>query len=258
MAKRKKHDKHEPKAVRAERGTMHPTPRLRDVDLTAKLADKDEYKSRLEEVRLGLLALQQRAHEKHERAIFLFEGWDASGKGGAIKRVTACLDPRGFQVHAIGAPKPEEQGRHYLYRFFQRLPAPGQWTIFDRSWYGRVLVERVEKLADKDAWKRAYEEIKFFERMLTDDGCKLVKIFLHIDEKEQLERFRAREKDPHKRWKITDEDWRNRKHWKRYEEAIDDMFAHTTTEHAPWHVIAGNYKWYARVRTGEILIDSLR
>jgi AMP-polyphosphate phosphotransferase len=258
MAK-KRSDAHRTKvAAAAERGGEGKPPRLRDVDLTAKLDDKDEYKTRLEKVRLGLLALQQRAHDKGERAIFVFEGWDASGKGGVIKRITACLDPRGFRVHAIGAPRPEEQGRHYLYRFFQRLPAPGEWTIFDRSWYGRVLVERVEKLADKKAWKRAYDEINFFERMLTDDGCKLVKIFLNIDKKEQLDRFKAREKDPHKRWKITDEDWRNRRHWKQYEEATDDMFANTSTEHAPWHVIAANYKWYARVRTGEILIDALR
>ena len=231
--------------------------RLADVDLDEKLEDKKEYERRIEAVQLRLLRAQQREFHTSQRAVIALEGWDASGKGGAIKRLTESVDPRGYQVHAIGAPTAEEQGRHYLWRFWQKLPTPGRWAIFDRTWYGRVLVERVEKLVKKGVWGRAYDEINSFEKMLTDDGCRVVKIFLNIDKREQLVRFEERQANPYKKWKITEEDWRNRKRWKEYEKAIDEMLTRTSTPAARWNVVAANYKWYARVRVAEIIADAL-
>ena len=152
------------------------------------------------------------------------EGWDAAGKGGAIKRVTEHLDPRGFQVNPIGAPAPHEKRYHYLQRFWRKLPQYGQITIFDRSWYGRVLVERVEGFATKEEWTRAYDEINDFEKLLTDDHYIIGKFFYHISKDEQLKRFKDRENNPLKRWKITDEDWRNREKWDEYVEAMEEMF----------------------------------
>jgi polyphosphate kinase 2 (PPK2 family) len=232
-------------------------PRLADVDLTATFADKDDYEDALKEEQLRLLRLQQKHYTGKHRAVIVFEGWDASGKGGAIRRLTEKVDPRGVRVWAIGAPTEEEQGRHYLYRFWQKLPSPGTWAIFDRSWYGRVLVERVEKLARKPAWKRAYGEINAFEKMLIDDGVALVKLFLHISKKEQLDRFHEREKNPYKRWKIGEEDWRNRRKWSSYVAAADDMFHETSTEEAPWSIISGERKWHARVEVCRTVADCL-
>ena len=221
-------------------------PRLDDLRDHPKLKDKDEYEKRLRDSQLRLLRLEQRIYQKKRRVVIMFEGWDASGKGGSIRRLTERLDPRGFKVYPIAAPKPEEQGRHYLWRFWDRLPVPGEIAIFDRSWYGRVLVERVEHFARKEEWKRAYDEINQFEKLLVDDGCPVLKFFLHITKKEQLRRFEEREKNPYKNWKIGPEDWRNRKHWKDYERAIEDMLERTDTGHAPWALIAANHKWYAR------------
>jgi len=232
-------------------------PRLKDVDLSKEMPDKDAYEEALEKVQLRLLRLQQRHYHQRRRAILVFEGWDAAGKGGAIRRLTEKLDPRGVHVWPIGAPTEEEQSRHYLYRFWQKLPAPGTWAIFDRSWYGRVLVERVERFAKKQEWERAYEEINEFEKMLADDGAVIVKLFLHISKKEQLRRFHEREENPYKRWKIGDDDWRNRKKWNKYERAIDDMFEKTTTRDAPWTAIAGERKWYARVSVCRTVADAL-
>lgn len=232
-------------------------PRLADVDLSATIADKQDYEETLAEEQLRLLRLQQKHYQAGQRAIIVFEGWDAAGKGGAIRRLTAKLDPRGFRVWPIGAPTEEEQARHYLYRFWNKLPSPGSWAIFDRSWYGRVLVERVEKLARKQAWKRAYGEINAFEKMLVDDGVGIVKLFLHISKKEQLERFHEREKNPYKRWKIGDEDWRNRRKWSSYVAAADEMFEETSTGDAPWRIISGERKWHARVEVCRTVAESL-
>jgi len=231
--------------------------RLEDIDLSANIEDKKTYEEALAEAQLRLLRLQQRAYQHKQRAVIVFEGWDASGKGGAIRRLTAKMDPRGFRVWPIGPPREDEQGRHYLYRFWQKLPTPGTWAVFDRSWYGRVLVERVEKLAKKSAWKRAYGEINAFEKMLVDDGVAVVKLFLHISRKEQLRRFRERETNPYKKWKISDDDWRNRKKGDAYSEAIDDMFARTSTAEVPWVPIAGDHKWYARVTTCKTIADAV-
>jgi len=233
------------------------TPRLTDIDLSLEMADKKAYEHALDKVQLRLLRLQQHHYHKRKRAIIALEGWDAAGKGGTIRRMTEKLDPRGVRVWPIGSPTQDEQGRHYLYRFFQRLPEPGTWAIFDRTWYGRVLVERVEHFASKAEWKRAYDEINEFEKMLIADGVPIVKLFLHISKTEQLKRFQERESNPYKRWKITKDDWRNRRKWSKYENAIDEMFEKTSTERAPWTPIAANRKWYARVSACERVADAL-
>ena len=220
-------------------------------------ADKAEYETHLDRLQKKMLSIQQTFFHEKLRAILVFEGWDAAGKGGAIRRLTETLDPRGFHVWPIGAPKPDEQGRHYLYRFWERLPEPGTIAIFDRSWYGRVLVERVEGLSPKPTWKRAYREIKEFERMLVDDGVRLVKVFLHIPPEEQLRRFAERLSNPYKRWKLTEDDIRNHRRWDDYAEAIDEMFERTSTKHAPWHAIYAEKKWVARVEVLKAVTDAL-
>jgi polyphosphate kinase 2 (PPK2 family) len=232
-------------------------PQLDDIKKHPELKDKKEYEDRLEKYQLRMLRLQQKMHQRGRRAIVAFEGWDAAGKGGTIRRLTEKLDPRGFKVYPIAAPRPDEQARHYLWRFWQKIPVPGEIAVFDRTWYGRVLVERVEKLASKDEWRRAYEEINQFEKQLTDAGCPIVKFFLHITKKEQLRRFEEREKNPYKNWKIGPEDWRNRKKWSQYEKAIDDMFERTDTGTAPWIPIASNRKWYARTEVLKRVVDHL-
>ncbi len=231
--------------------------KLSDVKEHPALKDKHDYEELLRSYQLRLLRLQQRMHQKGRRAIVGFEGWDAAGKGGAIRRLTESLDPRGFKVWPIASPRPDEQGRHYLWRFWQRLPEPGEVAVFDRTWHGRVLVERVEKLASKREWRRAYDEINQFEKQLADDGCPVIKIFLHITKNEQLKRFEERERNPYKNWKITREDWRNRKKWKAYERAIDDMLCRTNTRSAPWYVIPGNHKWYARTEALKRVVTTL-
>ena len=229
---------------------------LEDVDLSLSL-EKAEYQKRLKDVQELLLRIQQAYYRQGRRAIIVFEGWDAAGKGGSIRRLTEKLDPRGFRVYPISAPRSDEQGRHYLYRFYKRLPKPGTIAIFDRSWYGRVLVERVEKFASKPEWKRAYQEINEFERMLADDNVRIVKLFLHIDEEEQLKRFELRLRDPVKRWKLTEEDLRNRRHWKKYHKAINQMVEKTSVEYVPWYLVSAKHKWYARVRSLEIIAHTL-
>lgn len=232
-------------------------PRLDRIDLGKRIQNQETYERRLKKLQLRLLTVQQANWRQRRRAIVLFEGWDTAGKGSIIRRISERLDPRQCLVWPIGRPADAEQGRHYLYRFWQRLPEPGTLAIFDRSWYGRVLVERVEKFIGKPDWKRAYREINEFERMLVDDGVRLIKIFLHITPEEQLKRFQERLETPWKRWKLTEEDLRNRAHWNDYAEATDDMFRHTTTRRAPWYAIGANYKWYARIRTLEIIIDKI-
>ena len=189
--------------------------------------------------------------------MIVLEGWDAAGKGGVIRRMHWPLDPRGLKVWPISAPTPEELDHHYLYRFWTRLPKSGQLVIFDRSWYGRVLVERIEGYATKTEWQRAYAEINEFERMLGDDGVRLVKIFLHITPEEQLARFRARFNDPLKRWKLSVEDLRNRARWADYEVAIEEMFQRTSTVRRPWIVIPGNSKPYARLAAIDAIVKRL-
>lgn len=222
-----------------------------------EIADAADYREKMRAMQLRLLGLQQEVVESRRSVVIVVEGPDAAGKGGVIKRMVEKLDPRFLSVHAVAKPTAEEASRHYLWRFWTRLPAYGRIAIFDRSWYGRVLVERVEGFATKAEWKRAYTEINEFERLLTADGCLLVKVYLHITKDEQLVRFKKRESDPHKRWKMNDEDWRNRGKWSHYIEAAEEMFALTSPRHAPWTVLAGNYKWQARLRMLKTVLRNL-
>ena len=220
---------------------------LDKLDYAAAVADKKTYEERLAELQLEVLKAEFKTREAGRSVIIAFEGWDAAGKGGAIKRLVEKLDPRGYMVYPIGAPTDDEKRRHYLWRFWTRMPDRGRWAIFDRTWYGRVLVERVEGFAKKKEWKRAFREINEFERHLVDDGTVLIKVFLAVTKDEQKKRFEERQKDPYKRWKIGPEDWRNREHWDEYVEAAEEMFAETDSEYAPWKVIGADRKWHARL-----------
>ncbi|HJL15420.1 MAG TPA: hypothetical protein RMH99_07195, partial [Sandaracinaceae bacterium LLY-WYZ-13_1] len=230
---------------------------LDTLDLSARL-DKKTYGKRLEELqgRLNLLTREPSFREKHA-LVAVFEGMDAAGKGGAIRRVTAALDARVAHVVPIAAPTDEERARPYLWRFWRHVPGRGRVVVFDRSWYGRVLVERVEKLASAADWARAYSEINEFEQQLVDHGIAVVKLWLQIDAEEQLERFRERQQTGFKRYKITDEDWRNREKWNEYRIAVNDMIERTSTELAPWTLVAANDKRHARIRVLEALCDGL-
>jgi len=232
-------------------------PNLSHVDLSAKIKNVETYTKRLGKLQVQLLAIQQHYLHRGHRAIVVFEGWYAAGKGGVIRRINQRLDPRHCRVWPIAAPSEEEQGRHYMYRFWKRLPMRGDICIFDRSWYGRVLVERIEGLATKEEWKRGYYEINEFERALHDDGVRIVKMFLHISPEEQLKRFAERLRKPHKRWKLTLEDIRNRGKREEYEAAIGEMFDKTHTNAAPWYVIANEDKLFGRLQAMEILVETL-
>lgn len=214
-----------------------------------------DYKRALKKEQLRLLNLQMRLADSKSNVIIVLEGPDAAGKGGAIKRVVERLDPRLLRVYSIVKPTADEYQNHYLRRFWLRLPRYGQIGIFDRSWYGRVLVERVEGFATEDEWKRGYREINEFEQLLANDGSVIIKLFFQITKDEQLMRFKRREADPYKHWKINDEDWRNRKKWKEHNLAAEEMIERTSTDIAPWHVVPANYKWYARLQTLTIVAD---
>ncbi len=220
--------------------------------------DQDEYKERVKEYQLELLTQQRALSETKHNVLVIIEGPDAAGKGGAIKRLVEKLDPRTYRVYSIVKPTQEEYAHHYLWRFWNKLPSYGEIAIFDRSWYGRVLVERVEGFAAGAEWKRAYREINEFERLLVDDGTLIVKLYLHISKEEQLERFKRREADPLKHWKITEEDWRNRRKWDEHNEAAEDMFEQTSTPFAPWTVVEANFKWYARLKVLKTAIKAVQ
>ena len=236
--------------------------RLDDIDLSVKLPKKEAAK-RLEAAQTRLVSLRLvLGGLVGERGIgppvcVVFEGWDASGKGGAIKRLVGELDSRHVRVVEFAAPSYDEKRHHWLWRFWPVLPGWGGMSVLDRSWYGRVLVERVEKFATQEQWGRGYDEINDFERMLTAEGMILVKFFMHISDEEQLKRFEARERDPLKSWKLTDDDWRNRKRRKHYTAAIEEMLDRTDTAWAPWHVIEGDQKKWARVKVVETVNDAL-
>ena len=241
--------------------------RLDDLDLNLKLSREQEEiqlaaaQTRLLQLRLTLGGLLG-DHGIGPPLLVVFEGWDASGKGGAIKRLVAPLDPRHVRVKQFAAPTYDEKRHHFLQRFWDGLPGWGGMAVFDRSWYGRVLVERVEGFAYQAAWQRAYEEIRDFEHSLVSEGMVLVKLWLHISDREQLKRFKDREKDPLKAWKLTDEDWRNREKRPQYEEAVEDMVRETSTGFAPWTLVEAESKRYARVKVIETVIaaaeDGLR
>ena len=229
---------------------------LEKLDMTKKLG-KGEYSDRIEKAQSQLRKLQYKAYRKQVPILCLFEGWDAAGKGGAIKRLTAMLDPRGFTVSSYAAPQGEEKTHHYLWRFWRNMPRTGHLAIFDRSYYGRVLVERVENFIKEPAWQRAYQEINEFESHQASFGMTVCKFWLHITPEEQLRRFRGRELDPFRQYKLTEEDWRNRAKFPEYTVAVEDMLLRTSTPHAPWSVVEANDKYYARVKVLESVVESV-
>jgi polyphosphate kinase 2 (PPK2 family) len=236
--------------------------RLDDLDLSLKLSGQEE-DDRLAAAQHRLLALRLRLGGlTGDQGIgppvcVAFEGWDASGKGGAIKRLVAPLDPRHVRVVQFSAPTYDEKRHHFLWRFWPALPGWGGMAVFDRTWYGRVLVERVEKFATKAEWMRAYDEINEFESSLAADGMLMIKFWMHVSDDEQRKRFEARSKDPLKSWKLTDEDWRNRKKRRQYTAAIEDMLERTDTTAAPWHLIEGDSKRWARVKVVETVCERI-
>ncbi|MCW8983062.1 MAG: polyphosphate:AMP phosphotransferase, partial [Gammaproteobacteria bacterium] len=218
---------------------------------------KSEYNKKLTTLQAKVGKLTRQAIEQKRSTIMIFEGWDAAGKGGLIRRFIQPMDARHYQVIPIAAPTDEEAAHHYLWRFWRHIPRAGDITFYDRSWYGRVLVERVEGFTHKDVWMRGYTEINDFEEQLTDNGILLLKFWIHISNEEQLARFKARELIPFKQYKITDEDYRNRERWEAYEHAVNDMVERTSTEYAPWYLIEGNDKRFARIRALEIYCEQL-
>lgn len=232
-------------------------PKLSEVELSHSLEDL-EYQRLLKERQKKLKDLHNELYHARIPVVIVYEGWDAAGKGGNIRRVTDALDPRGFDVCPIASPEPHEKNRHYLWRFWTRLPKDGHIAIFDRSWYGRVMVERIEGFCSKNEWQRAYNEINEFERELTNWGAVVIKFWVHIDQETQLERFTSRQKTPEKQWKITDEDWRNREKWSQYEMAVDEMLQKTSTYFAPWHIIESNDKKFARIKSLNIIIREIQ
>ena len=229
---------------------------LETLDLTLSL-DHDSYAEQLASRQIQLRELAWQVYAQKRPVMLVFEGWDAAGKGGAIKRITERIDPRGYVVYPISAPQGDDKEKHYLYRFWRRLPECGQIAIFDRSWYGRVLVERVEGFATEAEWKRAYKEIISFERQLRDFGVILLKYWIHISRDEQLRRFKERRRIGYKAWKLTDEDWRNRGKWEDYERAVEDMLLKTSTHRAPWTVVEANDKLHARIKVLQTVVRKL-
>jgi polyphosphate kinase 2 (PPK2 family) len=242
-------------------------PRLDTVDLTQKLSRKEEaerlpiVQERLLQLRLvlgGQLPPEKGVDPRLGPPVcVVFEGWDASGKGGAIKRLVDPLDPRHVRVSQFAAPTFDEKRHHFLWRFWPKLPGWGGMAVFDRSWYGRVLVERVEGFASDDEWRRAYDEIRDYEQMLTAEGTILIKFWMHVSPEEQLGRFEARRDDPLKSWKLTEEDWRNREKRPQYEEAVEEMFERTDRALAPWSIVAGDSKRFARIQVIETVISEI-
>lgn len=229
---------------------------LKSLDLSLSLP-REEYMVQLARRQIQLRELGWQVYQQKRPVVMVFEGWDAAGKGGTIRRITEKLDPRGYTVWPISAPEGEDKTRHYLYRFWRRLPPRGQIAIFDRSWYGRVLVERVEGFCKEEEWRRAYKEINSFERQLADFGAVVTKFWIHISRDEQLRRFKERQRTGYKAWKLTAEDWRNRAKWNTYEQAVEEMVLKTSTLRAPWHLVEGNDKYHARVKVLSTLVKTL-
>jgi len=229
---------------------------LKNIDPEETIPDA-EYREAIDMYQERLRMLSNKMYAKRRSAVVVYEGWDAAGKGGNIKRLTSELDPRCYAVDPVGSPRPQELARHYLWRFMVKMPKDGHLTIFDRSWYGRVLVERVEELTPPHIWQQAYQEINEMEQHIVSHGTVLLKFWLHIDKDEQLRRFNNRQADPLKHHKITDEDWRNREKWDQYEVAVDEMLARTHTAQAPWIVVESNSKKYARIKVLQSVTDAL-
>ena len=235
---------------------MKKTVKLSEIPLDKSLTD-EEYKAELDRLQKRLGELHNELYKKRVPVVIAYEGWDAAGKGGNIKRIAAALDPRGYEVHPIASPEPAEKARHYLWRFWNRLPKDGHIAIFDRTWYGRVMVERLEGFCSENDWQRAYNEINEFEKELDDWGAVVVKFWVQIDKDTQLARFTDRQNTPEKQWKITDEDWRNREKWDLYEDAINEMIEKTNTTYAPWTVLESNDKKYARIKALKTVIKAI-
>ena len=229
---------------------------LSGIDLSKSLTE-EEYKTRLKKLQKRLAELHSELYRLRIPVVIGFEGWDAGGKGGAIKRLTSNLDPRGYRVNPTAAPNDIEKVHHYLWRFWNSVPKAGHIAIFDRTWYGRVMVERIEGFCSEAEWRRAYQEINEMESHMANAGAVVLKFWLHIDKNEQERRFRERQANPAKQWKITDEDWRNREKWDQYEEAVNEMLIRTSTTYAPWIVVEGNDKRYARVKVLQTVVDAL-
>lgn len=218
---------------------------------------KEEYKKKLKKLQDKLECLHGELYRRRIPVVLGFEGWDAGGKGGAIKRLTEKMDPRGFVVNPTASPNDIEKSHHYLWRFWRAMPKDGHIAIFDRTWYGRVMVERIEGFCTKQEWQRAYKEMNDMEKDLADSGAIVIKFWMQIDKDEQERRFKARQDDPEKQWKITDEDWRNREKWEQYEDAVNEMLIRTSTEYAPWVVVEGNNKYYARIKVLETVVHAI-
>ena len=235
---------------------MEKISKLSEIPLDKEISE-EEYKKELKKLQSKLSDLHNKLYRQKIPVIIAYEGWDAAGKGGNIKRITEALDPRGFEVHPIASPEPHEKARHYLWRFCNRLPKTGHIAIFDRTWYGRVMVERLEGFCNENEWQRAYNEINEFEKELADWGAVIIKFWVQIDKDTQLARFEDRQNTPEKQWKITDEDWRNREKWDLYEVAVNEMLKKTNTAYAPWHVLESNDKKYARIKALKIVIEAI-
>ena len=229
---------------------------LDKADLSLAL-DRDEYKEALDKKQDRIRELEHELYMRRIPVVIVYEGWDAAGKGGNIKRLTRNLDPRGYQVIPVAAPNDIEKAHHYLWRFWMEMPKAGHIAIFDRSWYGRVMVERVEGFCTVEEWRRAYREINEMEQHITNFGTILIKFWVHIDKEEQLRRFQEREKQEHKKWKITDEDWRNREKWDQYKNAVEELLFRTSTPYAPWTIVESNCKWYARIKALDTVISAI-
>lgn len=229
---------------------------LAKADLTLSYT-KEEYQKKLKKLQKKMELLHGELYRKRIPVVLGFEGWDAGGKGGAIKRLTEKMDSRGFVVNPTASPNDIEKAHHYLWRFWRAMPKDGHVAIFDRTWYGRVMVERIEGFCTKQEWQRAYKEINDMEKDLADSGAIVLKFWMQIDKDEQERRFKARQENPEKQWKITDEDWRNREKWDQYEDAVNEMLLRTSTEYAPWIVVEGNNKYYARVKVLETVVDAI-
>ena len=229
---------------------------LANVDLMQEL-EREDYRSRLKKQQRRLRELEHEIYVQRKPVVIVYEGCDAAGKGGNIRRLTERLDPRGYEVVPIAAPNDIEKAHHYLWRFWNEVPKAGHISIFDRSWYGRVLVERVEGFCSPGDWRRAYREINEMEQHIAAFGAVICKFWLQIDQDEQLRRFKEREQLPHKQWKITDEDWRNRKQWDAYYAAVEEMLARTSTPYAPWTVVESNCKWFARIKVLDSVINAI-
>ena len=229
---------------------------LSGIDLSKSLT-KEQYKKELDGLQKRLENLHNELYRLRIPVVLGFEGWDAGGKGGAIKRLTSHLDPRGYQVNPTASPNDIEKVHHYLWRFWNNMPKAGHIAIFDRTWYGRVMVERIEGFCSEAEWKRAYQEINEMESHMANYGAVVLKFWLHIDKDEQERRFKERMENPAKQWKITDEDWRNREKWDLYEQAVDEMLVRTSTTYAPWIVVEGNSKYYARVKVLRTVVEAL-